>query len=67
MTNHVLTEMLLKTYLVDLASPACPSAPEHEDRKVKDAAVHHLSVFAADYRYSLHRSTYTNRQSFNVD
>lgn len=67
MTNHVLTEMLLKTYLVDLASPACLSEPEQEDRKATDDAVHHLSVFAADYRYSVHRSTYTNRQSFNFD
>lgn len=67
MTNHVLTEMLLKTYPVDLASPACPSEPEQEDRKATDGAVHHLIVFAADYRYSVHRSTYTHRQSFNFD
>lgn len=65
--NHVLTEMLLKTYLVDLASPACPSASEQENRKATDVAVRHLSIFAADYRFSVHRSTCTNRQSFNSD
>lgn len=58
MMNRVLTKMLLGTYLVDLAPPACPSAPEQEGHKAMDVVTPPLSVFAADYHHYIFRPTY---------